>query len=150
MGHQHDGRSGFTVQFFEERDNLGAGSAIEIPRGLIGEENPRRIHEGPSNRHPLLLPTGELGREVVEAVPQSHAAQQLAGAPGCAPVTPQLERHLYILDGRERGNELKRLEDEADLRATKPGSLIFAHGREFRPVEEHLPPRRGIQSGEQA
>ena len=150
VGHQYDGRSGFTVQFFEERDNRGAGRAIEIPGGLVGEQNPRLIHEGPRNCHALLLSAGELGGEVVQAVAQSHAPQQLAGTLRCARDSTQFQRHLYILDSRERGNELKRLEDEAHLRATKLGSLVLTHGREFRPVEEHLTPRRGIQSGEQA
>jgi hypothetical protein len=52
--------------------DLNRSFAVEIPRGFIGEQDLRLINESTGNCHALLLSTGELTREVVRALRQTH------------------------------------------------------------------------------
>jgi hypothetical protein len=59
---QHDGHGALPAQPNEEFDDLAAGLRVEVAGRLVGEKQPRLDHEGPRDGHPLLLPTGQLGR----------------------------------------------------------------------------------------
>jgi hypothetical protein len=113
VGHQHEGGPGLAIQRDQEIDHAAAGLGVEAAGGLVGEEDGRMVGKGAGHPHPLLLPTGELGRIVVQAVAQPHPRQQLAG-PGVGVTTPpsgpELERHQHVLERGKRGQELERLE----------------------------------------
>ena len=49
---------------------------IQIAGRLIGEEHFRRIRQCPGDRYPLLLPTGQLARQMVKPCLQTKARQQ--------------------------------------------------------------------------
>jgi len=50
-----DRRARLAVQLVEERDDLLARGAVEVPGGLVGEEDARAVHEGARDRDALLL-----------------------------------------------------------------------------------------------
>ena len=56
--HQYHGPA-FVVQRFEYLHNLQAGLRIEIAGRLVGEDDVRIGHQGPSDGHALFLPAGE-------------------------------------------------------------------------------------------
>jgi hypothetical protein len=52
---QHDG-SPKSVEILEQLENLGAGVAIEVAGGLVGQEEGRLGHQRPGDPDALLLP----------------------------------------------------------------------------------------------
>src|SRR5206468_801168 len=134
----------------EQLHDAAAGVAIEITRRLVGEENARCVGEGARDGYTLLLAAGELRWEVVQPVAKAHASQELAGADVGAGVAAQLERDLYVLQRRERRNQLEALKHESNLLAAESRARILVHGREVVVVDEHCPTGWGIKPSEKA
>ncbi len=80
VGHHHQRRAFATVEFEQQFENLLAGLAIEIAGGFIGEQDGRPGDESAGERDTLLFAARELDRIVVEAVRETYAGQQFAGA----------------------------------------------------------------------
>ena len=136
VGDEDEGRSQLAVQLAQEAHHVGPVGGVEVAGGLVGEEDPRAVDEGPGHRHPLLLPPGELRRVVVAAVAEPDALEELPG-PRPPVLAPQLERHLDVLPGGESGDEVEGLEDEADLlrpapAPARPRRASRGHGRRGR------------------
>src|SRR5262245_3461665 len=49
---------------------------VEVAGGLVGEQDRGIVEHGPAERHPLLLTTRELGREMVASVEHSQLLEQ--------------------------------------------------------------------------
>ena len=60
----------------EERQYVGAGTRVEVARRLVGKDHARLGHEGPRNGYSLLLPTGELTRQVLCALFEADFGEQ--------------------------------------------------------------------------
>jgi acyl-CoA thioesterase I len=147
---QDDRRSRFTIERFEELDDPPARVAVEVTRRLVREENARSVSECACDRHPLLLAPGQLCREVIEPVAEADALQDVRGTRGRGILAAQLERYLHILDGSQRGNQLKALEHEPDLLAAKPGPRIFVEPGNIRPIQVHGAAGGRVEPGEQS
>ena len=63
---EDDGEAG-AVELREERHDLGARRAVERAGRLVGEQQHRIVHEGAGDRDALLLPAGELLRQIGRA-----------------------------------------------------------------------------------
>src|SRR4051794_33288038 len=87
---------------------------------------------------------------MMRAVTEANAGEQLARARRGAVLTAQLEWHLHVLEGGERGNQLKALEHESNFLAAQPGTLVLIHAREVRAVEDDRTLRGNVETGEQA
>ena len=68
VGHHHDGLAELAHGLPHEREDLGAGAAVEVPGRLVGEDDLGPAGEGPGHGDALLLAAGELARAVVEPV----------------------------------------------------------------------------------
>ena len=148
--HEHDARSRFAVELLDQLDDATARAGVQIASGFVGEQDSRVVGEGSRDRHALLLTAGQLGREMVHAIPQSHAREQLDRARGGAAFAAELEWHLHVLQRRERWNELNALEDEPNFLATKASALILGQAPEIDTVEDHRAAGGGIESGQQS
>ncbi len=107
--------------------NRVRGSAIEVPRGLIRQQQLRLGDERPGQRHSLLLPAGKFSRPVMRALLQSHLAQPprsflLCLLPG---QTPQQKRHGHIFQCRKLRQQVVELPDEADFAIAKLSGFIL-------------------------
>jgi hypothetical protein len=60
-----------------------------------------------------------------------------------------LHRHGDVLERRERRDEVKELEDEADLLATESGEAVFAELGDVDAVDQHVTRARRVQPGNQ-
>src|SRR6202049_1513464 len=125
VGHEHDRRSAVAVERLEQLENALSGRVIEIPGGFVGEEDLGRVGEGARDRDALLFSTGKLGGKVVASAREPDAVDQIGCAFHRALRSAQLERNLYVLESRERGDQLKALEDEADFFAPQSGALVL-------------------------
>src|SRR5688572_30107376 len=76
-----DDHHGLTVAVepLEDRHYLGAGTAVQIPGGLVTEYDRRVVHQRPRDGDTLLLPAGELVRTVVHPVAQADDVESLLG-----------------------------------------------------------------------
>jgi hypothetical protein len=80
VGDGHKGESALVPRLFQEGHDLVAGAFVEVPGGLIGEENSRFLDQGPRDGYPLLLAAGQLGGQVPGPVAQPGPGQRLRGA----------------------------------------------------------------------
>jgi hypothetical protein len=97
------------VQVLDERQDLGAGAAVQIAGRLVGEQDRRVDRQGAGNRHALAFAAREFFGEVRQSLAELHELQQFAGA--CIHLAPrpaaQVQRQADVLQAGERGQQLK-------------------------------------------
>ena len=147
--HEHDAGSRFAVELLDQLDDAAARAGVQIASGFVGEQDSRVVGEGSRDRYALLLTAGQLGWEMIHAIPQSHTREKFDRARGGPAFSAKLERHLHVLQRGERWNELKALEDEPNFLATKASALVLGQTPEIDPVEDHRAAGGGIESGQQ-
>src|SRR5258708_18960309 len=123
MGDQHQDESMLMPESFQQRDNLVASVIVEVARGLVGEQHLRLLDQGTRDANPLLLPSGQLRGQMLRPIAQTHSLQGLGGtsAPLSRADPPWDEGGLDVLDCRQGGQEVERLEDEPDGGGAKLG-----------------------------
>ena len=57
----------------------GARLAVQVRRGLVGDDEDRRLHERTGDRHPLLLSTRQVVGQFAHLILQADGAQPLPG-----------------------------------------------------------------------
>ena len=108
-------------------DSLAIGG-IQVPGGLVGQQDGRIAAERARHRHALLLTARKLRRIVLDAVRHSDALQcvvhpLLAFGRG-HPAIGQRQLHVFV-DG-EIANQIERLENESDLPVADTRALATA------------------------
>src|SRR5437588_392382 len=101
------------------------GLGVERACRLVGEEEPRLVRERAGERDALALPAREGRRPARRAVREPDLVEELACTPYALDTSPAAphHRHLHVLGGREHGNEVVELEDEADGRGSVLGGV---------------------------
>ena len=95
------------LQVEQQVDDMTAGLAVEIACRLVGEENLRVGTQGASQRHALLLPSGELGREMIYPVRQPDLVEHGAGRVEGIGSAGKLEGKRDIFECRHRRHQVK-------------------------------------------
>ena len=110
------------MQLAEKSDHDFFVGFVEVPGGLIGQDQLRLIDQRPRNRHALLLSAGKLRRQMRQAVAQSHALQRFRGLPFVRDTVKILRQH-HVFERVQIGHQVKLLKHEADLspRGSAPG-----------------------------
>jgi hypothetical protein len=116
VGHRDHRNSPLLVQPLENGHDLLAGFAVQVPGGLIREQQGRVFHQGPGNAHPLLLAAGELGGAMPYPIAKPYSFQSFQGAPPPVPPVPIEQRKLHntegwqeVLEPAVQGHQKKRL-----------------------------------------
>src|SRR3546814_6330553 len=99
---------------------------IEIAGRLVGQGELRRVGECPRNRYALLLSTRELAGTMARPPLQPDLTQKLDRPRGrlAARTSGDHLRQGDVLLGRELGQQVVELIDEADLRQAEGRPLI--------------------------
>ena len=136
------------MQLQEELQDELARLPVQVPRGLVGQQELRTIGQGPGHGHPLLLPSRHLGRAGSGLVGQPDLIQHLGGpAQGLGPFpAPDHERQGHVFEGREFGQKVEELEDEADFLVADPGQIPGIPGEDVDAVDIDRPFGRPVQS----
>src|SRR5690606_21783068 len=106
--------------------DLPAGRLVEIAGGLVGDQQLGLGRQRAGNRHALLLAAGKLARIMRGALGKAHRGQlarrdtERVGMPG------KLQRHGDVFERRHVRDQVKRLEDDADIAAAEGGDLVLA------------------------
>src|SRR3954468_6390434 len=104
MGDEHDRGAAVAVERLHQLENALTGGVVEISGRLVGEQDSWRVGERPRDRDPLLLSTRQLHREMVRAIAEADALDQIPCALHGAVGPAQLEGNLDVLERRESGN----------------------------------------------
>ena len=117
------------MQICEQAQNVRRGGAVEVAGRLVGEQHDGLIGKRTGDRDPLALTTRKRRRQVVGAIAQTDALQELVrSATGTAPRRPGQKRwQLASSDRRQFAHELERLEHEPDLMATNARQPTLVH-----------------------
>ena len=133
---QKDGGAG-GVELADELDDRCAGSAVEVPGRFVGENDRRMPDEGPGDRNPLPLPSGDLGGLEFRALGEADPFERLIRAPvplggGDAGVEQPVGD---VLPHRGRFGQEELLEDEPDLPRPQQRQLAVAQPRRVDPTD---------------
>ena len=107
-----------------EVEDLRARDRIEVARWLVGKDDVRSRGEGTGDGHTLLLATRQLARAVVEPITETDRGDHVVDPLDVASLAAEHHREPDVLIGGERRDQVVRLEDEADLRASEFGELL--------------------------
>src|SRR6185312_11080802 len=147
---EHDRRPGFAVELLEQLDDAVAGGRVEIARGLVGEEDARRVGECARECDALLLAARELRGQVIGAVGEADAIEQRVRARAGVARAAQLERDGDVFGGGERGDQLKGLEHESNFLTAELRARVLGQRAELGAVEDDGPGGGRVEAGEQA
>ena len=116
MGHIDHGHSKPLLQRADLAAHLQAQLRVEVGEGLVHQAHGRFGHDGPRQRHPLLLTAGELRGLAAQ---QRLQAEEVSGArqsvvPLGARNLPHLQPEDDVLGHVEMGEERIALEDHGD------------------------------------
>ena len=117
-GEEHGHALGL-VDLLHMRPELVAALGIEAQRGLVEEENARRMQKAARDLQPPLHAAGEFFDLVVAAFPEFEELEQLFGALAADFVRDVIEDavHLHVLPGGQVAVEAGVLEDDAEAPA---------------------------------
>ncbi len=118
--------------------NLLAGFGIEIASRLVGDQKFWRWRQRPGNGNALLLATRQLSGIMRQPFTEADGDQLLPGdLEGVADIG-KLKRHGDVFQRRHVGDEMKGLEDDADIAATEFRHPVFAQAVQWRAVDDDL------------
>ena len=102
----------------EEPEHAVDLDVVEVRGWLVGEHEWRIVRECPCDGDTLLLTTRHVGGAVVHPVVEPHLLEERFGARLRLALgdLARLRRDLDVLTGGEAGNQVERLEDDANRR----------------------------------
>ena len=112
-------------------DHLGAGGAVEVPGGLVRQQEARLVDEGPGNGHPLLLAPGQLPGVMPQPVAEADRRQLLPSPVEGIGLARQLARRGHVLERGHGGDEVEGLEHDAHVPAPEPRERVLVEGAEI-------------------
>src|SRR5262249_43742758 len=102
------------------------------------------------NRDALLFAAGQLRRIVMAAIGKTHFVEQLPGASRRIAPAGDFHRNKYVLERRQRRNEMEELKHEPDLLAPQLCECILPEPRNVHIVEEDLTAGRRVEARDEA
>src|ERR1035437_3760897 len=148
-GH-HDRGSG-AVDPVQQAHDLQARGRVEVARGLVGQQNRRLVDEGPRDRHPLLLASGELVRQPLLLVGETDHLEGLRhDRPNrLTRLTQHLQSERDVLEDGLVGQQPEVLEYGGDL-ATQLRHLAPWQFGQLASGHEHVARGRWLFAKDQA
>ena len=126
VGDQDQRGVGGGVEFEQQFDDARAGVGVEVAGGFVGKQDLRVGGKGARDGDALLLAAGQLARRVGGARGEADAIKPVGGAFACASARAgQFQRQQDVFQRGERGQQLKRLEHEADAACAQTGAGVF-------------------------
>ena len=138
MADQNQRRARLGAEREDEIGHLRAGGAVEIACRLVGEQYVRPGSERAGQRRALLLAAGKLRGVVAGARLEADGVQTGLGLVARRPVASKLKRQRDVFEGRQRRDQVERLEDDAHMGEAKAGERILAHLPKVVPERRHL------------
>jgi hypothetical protein len=80
---------------------------------------------------------------------QANLLEQRRGARSDVVDAGNLHRHRHVFIRRQRRDQVKELEHEADLLATQPGERVLRKAGDVDAVDQHLAGTRRVEAGDE-
>jgi hypothetical protein len=132
----------------QQLEDLAAGLGVEVAGRLVGEDDGRLRDESAGDRHALLLAAGELGGPVHPPVLEPDRLDELLEPDLVDLLAGDRQRQDDVLLGRQHGQQVEELEDEADVLAAKPRQGRVVEAGDFRAGDRHAAAGRPIEPRE--
>ena len=136
------------IQALKDLHNLETGVRVEVPGGLVGEQERGPIDECPRDGHTLLLSPRELVRVMALAAFEAYELQELASPlvtiAGGGPVLEK--RKLDVLERAGARKEVEVLKDEPELAVSYACQLVARERRGVSSAEKVAPLRRPVET----
>ena len=149
MRDQDQRRAALGVQCEHEIDHLGTGRRVEITGRLVRQQQRGSGDESPRNGDALLFAARKLSRVVMEPCAETHAFEHLRRGSARAADAREFQRQHRILEGRHRRQQLKGLEDEADLPGAHRSAPVLVELIEIDAIDFDGPARRRVEPRQQ-
>ena len=124
----------------QQVEDFVGGMGVQVAGGLVGHDERGVGDDGPGDAHTLLLAAGELARAMIHAVGEADQFQgrEHLAAPLGRRQRQQQQGQLDVFIGRQHGQQMVELEDEAEVPGAPAGQLRFRHGRDQVVAHPHL------------
>jgi hypothetical protein len=118
VGHDDQRGAALPHQVGQQPHHGLAVLGVQRGRRLVGEQEHRPRGQGPGHGHALALPGAQLRRPQLGPVRQAHMLQGRGRLGRCLPPRQAAhgQRQAHVVHRGQRGEEVERLEDEADVR----------------------------------
>ena len=145
MGDDQHGLPSPAAGVLQEAQHRLAGVVVESAGGLVAEEYLGVLGKSPGDGHPLLLSTGELGREVIKPVPKPYAHKSLLWVQR---VGADFACELHVFKGGKVLHQVIELEHKAHLQPPVGGELPGAVAAYLLFVQQDTPAVAGIHAAQ--
>src|SRR3990172_620654 len=147
----HQDRLALGDQIVEERENRLGRLGIQIAGRFVGQNDRRVVGQRAGDGNALLLTAGNRRRQLVGVLGQLNYLEQAHRA--LLPVAgrvhiSEVHRQHHVLDERQGGQELEKLEDDAQLEAAPLRHLVLAQAMHGGVADPHLARSRSIDAGD--
>src|SRR5579864_268744 len=147
----YDGHAHRLIEIFEKEHDFFACGAVQVPSGLVGEQNRWAIHQSASERGALLFASGEFAGAVRQALFQMHVFERLANARRTVRALDfgQAQGELDIFLERHARQQIERLKNHSDGEAAVARQLVGIHFREIASSYNDRAGRGTVETSEQ-
>jgi acyl-CoA thioesterase-1 len=128
--------------------DLATGIGVEISRRLVGDEEGGRRRKCARDGDALLFAAGKLAWIVAQPLAEPNRFQLAPGDVERVLHVREFQGNCDVFKGRHIGDQMKRLEDDADIAAAEIGDLIFAEGVQRCVVDVDLAAIELLKTGE--
>ncbi len=138
MGDEHDGLVEFMRECADHIHHIGFRFGIKVSSRLVGEHDLWPGHEGASYADALLLATRHLRRIMLHAFAKTDPLQQFSGdrLAFFFRHASKHQRHRHVFDRVEAGQQIVRLENEAQMLLPELGQPTFAQFGDRNPADD--------------
>jgi acyl-CoA thioesterase-1 len=148
MGDQNQRHIALGLLGKDQVGNLLAGFGIEIAGRFVGDQKFWRWRQRPGNGDALLFAAGQLAGIMRQPLAKSDGDQLLPGDFEGVANIGKLQRHGDVFQRRHIGDQMKGLEDDADIAATEFRNPVFAQAVQWRAVDNDLAAVEALQPGQ--
>src|SRR5215470_16179711 len=128
------------MQIADERQDVFSGSAVEVTRRFVGQQDWGVHRQRARDRDALPLTAGQFFRQMRKPIAELHQRQQLARARVDLAARPpaQVKRQADVFQARQRRQQVEELENETDLVASHLRQLVVMQAGERLAVDQHI------------
>jgi hypothetical protein len=140
----------FVDEIRERLHDLIGAFGVKGGGRLVCQNDGRIMDQGTRDGDALLLAAGELRREVVQPVTEPETGEDLRRTEASRFIgfAVEAQHEFDVFSGSEKGDQVVRLEGEANLFAAQPDAMLIVHPRQVLPIDQHLSAARGKQRRE--
>ena len=101
--------------------HLPSAMAVERGGGFVGQNQARLVGQRAGHGDALLLAAGKRVGQIVGAIGDAEIIEQFhrAFVRGARRCVVDLQRHLHVLDGGQKRNQIRLLENKAEMLAAE-------------------------------